>query len=110
MEYAAILAILLITSSVIFIPNQWDFPKKQKRKHTNHKYILPAEFWSDFNDMEQAIYDMSEASAKIVFLRLNQFNEKYIKHYMNFTFDEKMTHLINKYNEKINYFHNRKNK
>lgn len=110
MEYAAILVILLITSSVLFIPNQWDLPKKEKRKHTNHKYILPAEFWIEYNDMQQAIQDMSEGSAKIVFQRLNSFNEKYNRFFMNFTFDEKMTQLIEKYNQKINYFHNRKTK
>jgi hypothetical protein len=108
MEYIAILVIMLITFSVIFIPNQWDIPIKPKRKHTNTKYIIPAEFWVEYNEMLQAINDMNEGSAKIVFFRLNQLNEKYCRLYMNYTYDEKMTQLIEKYNAKINYFHNRK--
>ena len=108
MEYIAILVILLITFSVIFVPNQWDTPIKTKRKHTNTKYIIPAEFWVEYNDMLQAINDMNEGSAKVVFFRLNQLNEKYCSLFMNVTYDEKMTHLIEKYNQKINYFHNRK--
>jgi hypothetical protein len=110
MEYIAILVILLITFSVVLVPNQWDKPDKEKRNHTNTKYILPKEFWQEYNEMLQAIYDMSEGSAKVVFLRINKFSEKYSRHYFNNTYDEKMTHLINKYNEKINYFYNRKNK
>jgi hypothetical protein len=110
MEYIAILVILLITFSFVLIPNNWDKPNKEKRKHTNTKYILPKEFWFEYNEMLQAIYDMSEGSAKVVFFRINKFSEKYCRHYFNNTYDEKMTHLINKYNEKINYFHNRKNK
>ncbi len=110
MEYIAILVVLLITSSVVFLPNQWDLPKKNKRKHTNTKYIIPAEFWVEYNDMLQAINDMNEGSAKIVFFRLNQLNEKYHRLFMNYTYDEKMTQLIEKYNAKINYFHNRKTK
>ncbi len=51
---------------------------------------------------------MNEGSAKIVFFRLNQLNEKYCRLFMNYTYDEKMTQLIEKYNAKINYFHNRK--
>jgi hypothetical protein len=100
----------LITFSVTLLPNQWDLPKKIKRKHTNTKYIIPAEFWVEYNDMLQAINDMNEGSAKIVFFRLNQLNEKYHRLFMNYTYDEKMTQLIEKYNAKINYFHNRKTK
>ena len=110
MEYIAILVILLITFSVVLVPNQWDKPDKEKRNHTNTKYILPKEFWQEYNEILQAIYDMSEGSAKVVFLRINTFSEKYCRHYFNNTYDEKMTQLINKYNEKINYFYNRKNK
>jgi len=102
--------ILLITFSVVLVPNQWDKPDKEKRNHTNTKYILPKEFWQEYNEMLQAIYDMSEGSAKVVFLRINTFSEKYCRYYFNNTYDEKMTQLINKYNEKINYFYNRKNK
>ena len=108
MEYIAILVILLITFSVIFVPNQWNKPTKEKRKHTNTKFQIPPEFWVDYNEMLQAINDMNEGSAKIVFFRLNQLNEKYCRLYMNYTYDEKMTQLIEKYNAKINYFHNRK--
>jgi hypothetical protein len=102
--------ILLIISSLFFIPNEWGKVERGKRKHTNTKYILPKEFWFEYNEMLQAIYDMSEGSAKVVFFRINRFSEKYCRYYFNNTYDEKMTHLINKYNEKINYFHNRKNK
>jgi len=102
--------ILLITFSVVLVPNQWDKPDKEKRNHTNTKYILPKEFWQEYNEMLQAIYDMSEGSAKVVFLRINTFSEKYCRYYFSNTYDEKMTQLINKYNEKINYFYNRKNK
>jgi hypothetical protein len=108
MEYVAILVIALITFSIIFVPNNWDLQKKVKRKHTNTKYILPAEFWVDYNDMLQAINDMNEGSAKVVFFRLTELNERYRAHYMNYTYDERMTNLIEKYNAKINYFHNRK--
>jgi hypothetical protein len=30
--------------------------------------------------------------------------------FMNYTYDEKMSQLIEKYNQKINYFHNQKTK
>jgi hypothetical protein len=53
---------------------------------------------------------MTEPNAKQIFLRLNEMNDKYNKHFMNFTFDEKMTQLIENYNAKINYFHNQKTK
>jgi hypothetical protein len=102
--------ILLIISSLFFIPNEWGKIERGKRKHTNNKYILPKEFWDEYNEMLQAIYDMNEGSAKAVFIRINKFSEKYCRHYFSNTYDERMTHLINKYNEKINYFHNRKNK
>jgi len=108
MEYIAILVIMLITFSVIFVPNQWDIPIKTKRKHTNTKYIIPAEFWVEYNEMLQDINDMTQGNARVVFQRLNQLNEKYCRLFMNYTFDEKMTQLIEKYNAKINYFHNRK--
>ena len=108
MEYIAILVILLITFSVIFVPNQWDTPIKTKRKHTNTKYIIPAEFWVEYNEMLQDINDMTQGNARIVFQRLNQLNEKYCRLFMNVTYDEKMTQLIDKYNAKINYFHNQK--
>ena len=104
----AIIIVSIITLSVIFIPPQWDLPKKEKRKHTNSKYILPKEFWQDYNEMQQDINDMTQGNAKIVFQRLNQLNEKYCRHFMNYTFDERMSHLIENYNQKINYFHNNK--
>ena len=110
MEYIAILVVLLITFSVTLLPNQWDLPKKEKRKHTNTKYIIPAEFWVEYNEMLQDINDMTEGNARVVFQRLNQLNEKYHRLFMNYTYDEKMTQLIEKYNAKINYFHNQKNK
>ena len=110
MEYIAILVIMLITFSVIFIPNQWDVPIKPKRKHTNTKFIIPAEFWVEYNEMLREINDMTEGNARVVFQRLNQLNEKYCRLFMNYTFDEKMTQLIEKYNAKINYFHNQKTK
>jgi hypothetical protein len=105
-----IIIVILITLSVTFIPNQWNETLRRKRKHTNNKYILPKEFWDEYNEMLQAIYDMNEGSAKAVFIRINKFSEKYCRHYFSNTYDERMTNLINKYNQKINYFHNRKNK
>jgi hypothetical protein len=110
MEYIAILVVLLITFSVTLLPNQWDLPKKEKRKHTNTKYIIPSEFWVEYNEMLQDINDMTEGNARVVFQRLNQLNEKYHRLFMNYTYDEKMTQLIEKYNAKINYFHNQKTK
>ena len=107
----AIIIVSIITLSVIFLPPQWDLPKKkEKRKHTNDKYVLPAEFWVDYNEMLIYIHEMTEPNAKQIFLRLNEMNDKYNKHFMNYTFDEKMTQLIEKYNAKINYFHNNKTK
>ena len=105
-----LIIVILITLSVTFLPAQWDFPKKVKRKHTNTKYIIPAEFWVEYNEMLQAINDMTEGNARVVFQRLNQLNEKYHRLFMNYTYDEKMTQLIEKYNAKINYFHNQKTK
>ena len=105
-----IIIVILITLSVTLIPAQWNEPLRKKRKHTNNKYILPKEFWDEYNEMLQAIYDMNEGSAKAVFIRINKFSEKYCRHYFSNTYDERMTNLINKYNQKINYFHNRKNK
>ena len=108
MEYVAILVILLITFSVIFVPNNWELQKKVKRKHTNTKYIIPAEFWVEYNEMLQDINDMTLGNARVVFQKLNQLNEKYHQFFMNYTFDEKMSNLIEKYNNKINFFHNNK--
>ena len=110
MEFIAILVILLITFSVILIPNQWDIPQKKNRKRNNEKFKLPKEFWDDVNEMEATIYEMTEANAKMVFFRLTELNEKYRAHFMNYTYDQRMTHLIEKYNAKINYFHNQKTK
>ena len=100
----------MITLSVILLPKQWDLPKKIKRKHTNTKYLIPPEFWVDYNEMLQNINDMTQGNARVVFQKLNQLNDKYYKLFMNVTYDEKMTHLIEKYNAKINYFHNQKTK
>jgi hypothetical protein len=105
-----IIIVTLITLSVILLPAQWDLPKKVKRKHTNTKFQIPAEFWVDYNEMLQNINDMTEGNARVVFQRLNQLNEKYHRLFMNYTYDEKMTQLIEKYNAKINYFHNQKTK
>jgi len=104
----AIIIVSIITLSVIFIPPQWDLPKKERRKHTNTKFIIPAEFWVEYNEMLREINDMTEGNARVVFQRLNQLNEKYCRLFMNYTYDEKMTQLIEKYNAKINYFHNQK--
>jgi hypothetical protein len=108
MEYIAILVILLITFSVIFVPEKFNKPIKEKRKHNNPKYIIPAEFWVEYNQMLKDINDMTQGNARVVFQRLNQLNEKYYRLFMNVTYDEKMTQLIEKYNAKINYFHNQK--
>jgi hypothetical protein len=103
-----IIIVTLITLSVILLPPQWDLPKKVKRKHTNTKFIIPAEFWVEYNEMLQDINDMTQGNARVIFQRLNQLNEKYSRLFMNVTYDERMTHLIEKYNAKINYFHNQK--
>jgi hypothetical protein len=105
-----IIIVVLITISVILLPAKFDKPNKPKRKHTNAKYIIPAEFWEDYNEIAQNVTDMTEANAKVVFHKLNQLNEKYFRLFMNYTYDEKMTQLIEKYNRKINYFHNQKTK
>jgi hypothetical protein len=107
----AIIIVSIITLSVIFLPPQWDLPKKkEKRNHTNNKYVLPAQFWDDVNFVENMIHTMTDDTAKNVFNYLNQMNDKYRRFFMNRTFDERMTHLIEKYNAKINYFHNNKTK
>jgi hypothetical protein len=103
-----IIIVTLITLSVILLPAQWNIPKKVKRKHTNIKYVIPPEFWVEYNEMLQDINDMTQGNARVVFQRLNQLNEKYCRFFMNITYDERMTHLIEKYNQKINYFHNQK--
>ena len=103
-----IIIVTLITLSVILLPPQWDIPKKVRRKHTNTKYVIPAEFWVEYNEMLQDINDMTQGNARVIFQRLNQLNEKYSRLFMNVTYDERMTHLIEKYNAKINYFHNQK--
>jgi hypothetical protein len=105
-----IIIVTLITLSVILMPPQWELPKKVKRKHTNAKYIIPAEFWADYNQMLQDVNDMTEGNARVVFQKLNQLNDKYFRLFMNYTYDEKMSQLIEKYNQKINYFHNQKTK
>jgi len=72
--------------------------------------VIPPEFWVDYNEMLQNINDMTQGNSRVVFQKLNQLNDKYYKLFMNVTYDEKMTHLIEKYNAKINFFHNQKTK
>ena len=36
-----------------------------------------------------------------VFNAINKVSERYVKHYMNFTYDQQMSRLIQKYNDKI---------
>ena len=103
-----IIIVSIITLSVIFIPPQWDLPKKEKRKHTNSKFVIPPEFWVEYNEMLQDINNMTLGNARVVFQKLNQLNEKYHRFFMNYTYDEKMSNLIEKYNNKINFFHNNK--
>lgn len=110
MEYIAILVVLLITFSVTLLPNQWDLPKKEKRKHTNTKYKLPADFWKDYNEMQKEIHEMTEDNARLVFQSLNDMNEKYRHYFMNYGYDERMTNLITKYNARISILNNQKTK
>ena len=105
-----LIIVVLITLSVILLPAKFDKPNKPKRKHTNAKYQIPVEFWEDYNEIAQNVTDMTEANAKLVFQKLNGLNDKYFKLFMNYTYDVKMTQLIEKYNQKINYFHNQKTK
>ena len=68
---------------------------------SNDKYKLPAEFWKDVNHVEILLQDMNESNAKTVFQHINAFNDRYMRYAMNYTYDQQVTRLINKYNNKI---------
>ena len=44
---------------------------------------------------------MNESNAKTVFQHINAFNDRYMRYAMNYTYDQQVTRLINKYNNKI---------
>jgi hypothetical protein len=72
-----------------------------KRIRTNDKYKLPAEFWRDLNEIELMLLMMNEGNAKSVFNAINKWSEKYIRHYMNTSYDYNVTRIIQKYNDKV---------
>lgn len=96
-----IVVVTLITFSIIIGKPQWYKDAAVKRKHTNDKYKLPAEFWKDVNHIEILLMDMNESNAKVVFQHINAFNDRYMRYAMNYTYDQQVTRLINKYNNKI---------
>ena len=101
MYLAAIVVVTLITFSVFISQPQWYKDAAVKRKHSNDKYKLPAEFWNDVNHVEILLQDMNESNAKTVFQHINAFNDRYMRYAMNYTYDQQVTRLINKYNNKI---------
>lgn len=96
-----IVVLTLITFSVILSKPQWTESIEKTKKRTNDKYKLPAEFWNDVNHIEILLQDMNESNAKVVFQYINAFNDRYMRYAMNYTYDQQVTRLINKYNNKI---------
>lgn len=96
-----IVVVTLITFSVFLVKPQWTDSLSKHRARTNDKYKLPAAFWSDLNELEAMLYDMNESNAKMVFQCINAFSDRYMKYYMNFTYDQQVSRLIQKYNDKI---------
>ena len=101
MYLAAIVVVTLITFSVILSKPQWTESIEKTKKRSRDKYILPAEFWNDVNHVEILLQDMNESNAKTVFQYINAFNDRYMRYAMNYTYDQQVTRLINKYNNKI---------
>ena len=96
-----IVVVTLITFSVVLSKPQWMATIEKHKKRTNDKYKLPPEFWRDINELEVMLHEMHEGNARYVFNAINKVNERYIRHYMNFTYDQQMSRLIQKYNDKI---------
>lgn len=101
MYLVAIVVVTLITFSVFVSQPKWFKDAAVKRKHSNDKYKLPAEFWQDVNHIEILLQDMDAANAKTVFQYINGFNDRYMKYSMNYTYDQQVTRLIQKYNNRI---------
>lgn len=96
-----IVVVTLITFSVILTKPQWMATIETHKKRTNDKYKLPPEFWNDINELEVMLYEMNQDNAKYVFNAINKVSDKYMKFYMNFTYDQQMNRLITKYNTKV---------
>ena len=96
-----IVVVTLITFSVILSKPQWMATIEKHKKRTNDKYKLPAEFWKDINELEKMLHEMTEKDARYVFGAINKVSDRYMKYYMNFTYDQQMSRLITKYNDKI---------
>lgn len=96
-----IVVVTLITFSVILSKPQWVATIEKHKKRTNDKYKLPPEFWRDINELEVMLHEMHEGNARYVFNAINKVSERYIKHYMNFTYDQQISRLITKYNDKV---------
>ena len=96
-----IVVVTLITFSVILSKPQWMASIEKHKKRTNDKYKLPAEFWKDINELEVMLHEMHEGNARYVFGAINKVSDRYMKYYMNFTYDQQMSRLITKYNDKI---------
>ena len=96
-----IAVVTLITFSILFSKPQWATTIAKHKKRTNDKYKLPPEFWRDINELEVMLHDMHEGNARNVFNAINRVSDKYMKYYMNFTYDQQMSRLIQKYNDKV---------
>ena len=96
-----IVVVTLITFSVILSKPQWVASIEKHKKRTNDKYKLPPEFWRDINELEKMLHEMTEKDARYVFNAINKVSDRYMKYYMNFTYDQQMSRLITKYNDKI---------
>ena len=96
-----IVVVTLITFSVILSKPQWVVSIEKHKKRTNDKYKLPPEFWTEINELESMLQDMHEGNARYVFNAINKVSDRYMRYYMNFTYDQQMTRLITKYNNKV---------
>lgn len=101
MYLIAIVVVTLITFSVFVSQPQWVKDTIVKRKDKNDKYKLPAEFWSDINEIELMLLMMHEGNAKKVYNQINKISDKYMRYYINNNYDYHMTRIINKYNDRI---------
>ena len=96
-----IAVVTLITFSVILAKPQWATTIAKHRARTNDKYKLPPEFWRDINELEVMLHEMNQDNARYVFNAINKVSDKYMRFYMNFTYDQQMNRLITKYNDKV---------
>lgn len=96
-----IVVVTLITFSVVLSKPQWMASIEKHKKRTNDKYKLPPEFWRDINELEVMLHEMTKDNARYVFSAINKVSDRYMKYYMNFTYDQQMNRLITKYNAKV---------